>query len=185
MPNTCGPRSLGPTGILTLGIVTLAIGLSIISNDIQQLSDLFNRRDGWIFMLPIIFASLDVCLSVAGPETGRVIELNPFIASAILSGTPAVFSFYISYIAMSEGLALMMIGLGKSLFAVKGPNVYLGFGITCGIAAFGPLNNILLLLTGPVTGLYLYGASGSAVVSTVIFLHLRKTGLNLQPGKVF
>jgi hypothetical protein len=185
MPYTFGPRSLGTTGILTLGIITSAIGLSLISNDLKQLSDLFNRRDGWIFTLPIIFASLDISLSIAGPATGRVIELNPFIASAVLSGTLAIFSFYISYIAMSEGLALMIINIGRSLFGTNGSSMFLAFAITCGIAAFGPLTNILILLTGPVIGLYLCGAFCSSVVSTAIFLHFRKTGLNLQRDKVF
>ncbi len=174
VPNTFGPASLGTTLILTVGILSSGIGLATVSNDLDELSRLFTRNDGWLFTLPIIFATLDVQLSVLGLETGRVIELNPFIASTVATGTMALASFFISYLALSEGLALLMLTLGRTLFGTNTSTKFLAFAATCGAASFGPFTNILILMTSPVSGLYLFGAVCSMLLSARIFFHFKK-----------
>jgi len=135
---------LGLTVILITGIACLAVGLWIIPTDLQELNRLFSRNDGWIFTIPIVLVVADIYLTLIGLSAGNW-ELNPFVASAVQIGPWAVVPFLVSYLALSEGLALGMLSVGKCLFGVVRTSRFMPFAITCGAASFGPLSNAELL----------------------------------------
>src|SRR5437879_9067929 len=136
---------MGLTLVLITGIACLVVGLWIIPTDLQELSKLFSRNDGWIFTIPIVLVVADIDLTLIGLSEGNW-ELNPFVASAIQIGPWAVVPFVVSYLALSEGLALGMLSVGKWLFGVARPSGYMPFALVCGAASFGPLSNGGLLV---------------------------------------
>jgi hypothetical protein len=166
---------MGLTLVLITGIACLAMGLWIIPTDLQELYKLFSRNDGWIFTIPIALVVADIYLTLIGLSAGNW-ELNPFVASAVQIGPWAVVPFIVSYIALSEGLALGMLSFGKWLFGEMRPTRFMPFALTCGAASFGPLSNTKLLVfpsTVPVT------STGGVIIGVVtltvaIFSHFRK-----------
>ena len=96
---------MGLTLVLITGIACLVVGLWIIPTDLQELYKLFSRNDGWVFTIPIALVVADIYLTLIGLSAGNW-ELNPFVASAVQIGPWAVVPFVVSYIALSEGLAL-------------------------------------------------------------------------------
>jgi len=165
---------MGLTLILITGIASLVVGLWIIPTDLQELYKLFARNDGWIFTIPIALVVADIYLTLIGLSEGNW-ELNPFVASAVQIGPWAVVPFVVSYIALSEGLALGMLSVGKWLFGVARPSRFMPFALVCGAASFGPLSNVgLLVLPGvSILGDSL-GAIGMTGLAIGIYRHFRK-----------
>lgn len=165
---------LGLTMILVTGICCLVLGLWIIPNDLASLYELFSRRDGWIFAIPIVLSVLDIFLTLVGLSKGNW-ELNPYVASAVQIGPWAVVPFLASYIALSEGLALWMISLGKVLFTPSTALNSLPFVLVCGAASFGPMSN-LILLASPAFSAWSYavGATVTIGLSIGLYQHFRR-----------
>ena len=165
---------MGLTLVLVTGIACLVVGLWIIPTDFQELYKLFFRNDGWIFIIPIALVVADIYLTLIGLSEGNW-ELNPFVASAVQIGPWAVVPFVVSYIALSEGLALGMLSVGKWLFGAARPSRFMPFALVCGAASFGPLSNVgLLVLPGvSILGDSL-GAIGMTGLSTGIYRHFRR-----------
>ena len=165
----------GLTLVLSTGIASLVLGLWIIPIDLEELSRLFSRNDGWIFVIPIELVVADIYLTLIGLSQGNW-ELNPFVASAVQIGPWAVVPFVVSYMALSEGLALGMLSFGKWLFGVVRQSRFVPFALTCGAASFGPLSNTELLAfpgAGPVS--YFVGMIiGMIALSVAIFLHFKR-----------
>jgi hypothetical protein len=158
------------------GIACLVLGFWVISTDFEELSKLFFRNDGWIFTIPIALVVADIYLTMVGLSQGAW-EQNPFVASAVLIGPWAVVPFVVSYMALSEGLALAMLSVGKWLFGGARPSKYMPFALICGAASFGPISNAeLLAFPGAGSGNYFVGMSiGMIVLSVGIYLHFRRT----------
>ncbi len=151
---------IGLTVILVTGVTCLGLGLWNIPTDLEELARLFSRSDGWIFTIPIGLVVADIYLTLVGLSKGNW-ELNPFVASAVHIGPWAVVPFVVSYMALSEGLALGMLSIGRWLFGVARASRFMPFALTCGAASFGPLSNAeLLTLPGA-------GSSTSFVVIVV------------------
>ena len=163
--------------ILVTGIACLGLGLWIIPTDFEELTRLLSRSDGWIFIIPIALVVADIYLTLIGLSQGNG-ELNPYVASAVQIGPWAVIPFIVSYIALSEGLALWMLSLGKWFGALRNSQ-YLPFALVCGAAAFGPVSNAELLAfpgAGAVT--YSIGVTvGTMTLSVGMYLHFRRTGV--------
>jgi len=166
---------MGLTLVLITGIACLVLGLWIIPIDLEQLSKLFSRSDGWIFTIPIGLVVADIYLTLVGLSKGNW-ELNPFVASAVQIGPWAVVPFVVSYMALSEGLALWMLSIGKWLFGVVQQSRFMPFALTCGVASFGPVSNSMLLIF-PGAGSVSYSAGTMVVIvalSAGIYLHFKR-----------
>src|SRR6266571_3581925 len=141
-------NELGTSFITIIGIVSATVGLWIVKVDFDELRALFSRRDGWIFTVPLALVSADVYLTLIVLSTNsQIVELNPFVSSAIAIGATALIPFIISYLALSQGLGLFMLRVGAYLFGPLKSWRYLPFVSICGVAAFGPASNLVLLLT--------------------------------------
>ena len=167
---------IGLTIILVTGITSLGLGLWIIPTDLEELARLFSRSDGWIFIIPIGLVVADIYLTLFGLSRGNW-ELNPFVASAVQIGPWAVVPFVVSYMALSEGLALTMLGVGRWLFGVARASRFMPFALICGAASFGPVSNTeLLAFPGAGPGSYFVGIVIEMVaLSAGIYLHFRRT----------
>jgi hypothetical protein len=166
---------MGLTLLLMTGVACSVLGLWIIPTDLQELAKLFSRNDGWIFTIPVVLVVSDIYLTLIGLSLGNW-ELNPFVASAVQIGPWAVVPFVVSYIALSEGLALWMLSVGRWLFGVVRSSRFLPFALTCGAASFGPLSNAALLAfprEGPVASL-VATVGGVIVLSVGIYVHFRR-----------
>ncbi len=96
--------------ITIVGIVSATVGLWIVRIDVEELRGLFARRDGWIFTVPLALVAADVYLTLIVLSTNsQIVELNPFVSSAIAIGATALIPFIISYLALSQGLGLFML----------------------------------------------------------------------------
>jgi hypothetical protein len=166
---------LGLTLILAAGILCLVSGFWIIHEDFQELSVLFSRKDGWFFVIPIVLVVADVYLTLYGTSQGAW-ELNPFVSSAVQIGPWAIIPFFVSYLALAEGLALLMLSLGKWLFGVARPLRFMPFALTCGAASFGPVSNAeLLTLSGLGPAIYSTGMIVAMVaISIGIYTHFSR-----------
>jgi hypothetical protein len=165
---------LGLTIILVTGVCCLALGFWIIPNDFASLYELLSRSDGWIFAIPIVLAIVDIFLTLIGLSKGNW-ELNPYVAAAVQIGPWAVIPFVASYIALSEGLALGMLSLGRSLFTSSKALSSLPFALVCGAASFGPVNNLILVASPALSYLsYALGATVMIGLSLGIYRHFRR-----------
>src|SRR6266516_2348691 len=167
-------NELGTSFITIIGIVSATVGLWIVKVDFDELRTLFSRSDGWIFTVPLALVAVDVYLTLIVLSTNsQIVELNPFVSSAIGIGAAALIPFIISYLALSQGLGPL-----KSYR-------YLPFVSICGAAAFGPASNLVLLLD-PNAGLvaYLLGALGCTVLSIFLFTKVEKLGNDLGKHKL-
>ena len=172
-------NELGTSFITIIGIVSATVGLWIVKVDFDELRALFSRRDGWIFTVPLGLVAADVYLTLIVLSTNsQIVELNPFVSSAIAIGTAALVPFIVSYLALSQGLGLFMLRVGAYLFGSLKSYRYLPFVSICGVAAFGPASNLVLLLD-PTAGLvaYLLGALGCVVLSIFLFTKVEKHDL--------
>ncbi len=157
--------------ILATGIACLALGCWVMPADLQRAQHLFSRTDGWIFTLPIILVVADLYLTLLGLSKGNW-ELNPYVASAVAVGPWAIIPFTISYLALSEGLALLMLTIGQWLFGEKDTLRFMPYSLVCGAASFGPISNSALLFN-PAMGIppYILGVAGLATLATGIYIH--------------
>ena len=172
-------NELGTSFITIIGIVSATVGLWIVKVDFDELRTLFSRPDGWIFTVPLALVAADVYLTLIVLSTNsQIVELNPFVSSAIAIGTAALVPFIVSYLALSQGLGLFMLRVGAYLFGSLKSYRYLPFVSICGAAAFGPASNLVLLLD-PNAGLvaYLLGALGCTVLSIFLFTKVEKHDL--------
>src|SRR5437588_7380486 len=172
-------NELGTSFITIIGIVSATVGLWIVKVEFCELRTLFSRPDGWIFTVPLGLVSADVYLTLTVLSTNsQIVELNPFVSSAIEIGAAALVPFIVSYSALSQGLSLFMLRVGSYLFGPLKSWRYLPFVSICGAAAFGPDSNLVLLLD-PNAGLvaYLLGALGCVVLSIFLFTKVEKHDL--------
>ena len=179
-------NELGTSFITIIGIVSATVGLWIVKVDFDELRALFSRRDGWIFTVPLGLVSADVYLTLIVLSTNsQIVELNPFVSSAIAIGAAALVPFIVSYLALSQGLGLFMLRVGAYLFGSLKSYRYLPFVSICGVAAFGPASNLVLLLD-PTAGLvaYLLGALGCVMLSIFLFTKVEKLGNDLGKPKL-
>jgi len=166
--------ALGGSLITVVGIISAIMGLWIVRVDVDEFRGLAARRDGWIFTVPLALASSDVFLTLVVLSTSsQIIELNPFVSSAIGIGAIAVTPFIVSYLALSQGLGLFMLRMGSYLFGSSKSYKYLPFVLICGVASFGPASNLVLALD-PNAGMaaYFLGALGCCTVSIFLFTHI-------------
>ena len=168
--------ALGTLFITVVGIICTAVGLWIVHVDFDELRNLFSRRDGWIFTVPVGLAAADVYLTLIVLSTSsQIVGLNPFVSSAIGIGAAALVPFIVSYLALSQGLGLFMLRIGSYLFGPLKSYRYLPFVSICGAAAFGPTSNLALLIY-PTAGLvaYLMGALGCVMLPMFLFTKIKK-----------
>lgn len=172
---------MGLTVVLITGVACLVLGLWIIPIDLEELARLFSRSDGWIFTIPIALVVADTYLTLIGLSKGDW-ELNPFVASAIQIGPWAVVPFVVSYMALSEGLALGMLSIGRWLFGVAQASRFMPFAFVCGAASFGPLSNLGLLVLPGISSLsYSLGIIGTGGLSAGIYQHFRRQSSYRNP----
>jgi hypothetical protein len=171
---------LGVALISIIGIVCLFAGFPSAYQDTRLLNKLFAESNGWLYTLPIILASADIYLTLIGLSYGRTEELNRFVALAASAGSSFIIPFAISYMALSEGLAVLMLGFGRRLYGTASRERYLPFALICGAASFGPFSN-LLIISGTVNGVVSYAAgifaAGTLSLSVYVILSSdRKSG---------
>ena len=169
---------LGASLITIVGIAATTVGLWILQVDFDVLRTLFSRSDGWIFTVPLALVAADVYLTLIVLSTNsQIVELNPFVSSAIGIGASALIPFTVSYLALSLGLGLFMLRVGSYLFGPLKSSRYLPFVSICGAASFGPASN-LVLLVDPNAGVaaYFIGALGCAMLSLILFTQVEKGG---------
>src|SRR3989449_6570890 len=185
-PGLFQANALGASLITIVGIVSATVGLWIVRIDVEELVGLFARRDGWIFTVPLALVAADVYLTLIVLSTNsQIVELNPFVSSAIAIGAAALVPFIVSYLALSQGLGLFMLRVGSYLFGPLKSWRYLPFISICGAAAFGPASN-LVLLVDPNAGLaaYSFGALGCVVLSLLLFTKVEKFRNDLGKPKL-
>jgi hypothetical protein len=175
-PGLFQANALAGSVITIVGVISATVGLWIIGVDVEELRGLFARRDGWIFTVPLALVAADVYLTLIVLSTNsQIVELNPFVSSAIAIGATALVPFIISYMALSQGLGLFMLRIGSYLFDQSKSFRYLPFVSICGSAAFGPASNLVLLVY-PNAGLaaYVLGAIGCTLLSGILFVQVEK-----------
>ena len=162
--------------ITIVGIAATAVGLWILQVDFDVLRRLFSRSDGWIFTVPLALVAADVYLTLIVLSTdSQIVELNPFVSSAIGIGASALIPFIVSYLALSQGLGLIMLRVGSYLFGPVKSYRYLPFVLICGAAAFGPASNLVLFLDRNAgVSAYSIGALGCAMLSLILFSRVKK-----------
>src|SRR6266481_5156374 len=176
---------LGASLITVVGIVSAAVGLWIVKFDFDELRSLFSRRDGWIFTVPLALVAADVYLTLIVLSTNpQIVELNPFVSSAIGIGASALIPFIISYLALSQGLGLFILRVGSYLFGPLKSYRYLPFVSICGAAGFGPASDLVLFIDPNVgVAAYVIGGLGCAMLSTILFTRVEKFGNDLGKPK--
>jgi hypothetical protein len=179
-------NEFGASLIAIVGILSATLGLWIVNVDFDELRSLFSRRDGWIFTVPIALVAADVYLTLIVLSTNpQIVELNPFVSSAIGIGASALIPFIISYLALSQGLGLFMLRVGSYLFGPLKSYRYLPFILICGAAGFGPASNLVLFLDPNVgVAAYVIGTLGCAILSTILFTQVEKFGNDLDKPKL-
>ena len=178
-------NELGASLIAIVGIVSATLGLWIVNVDFDELRSLFSRPDGWIFTVPLALVAADVYLTLIVLSTNsQIVELNPFVSSAIGIGASALIPFIISYLALSQGLGLLMLRVGSYLFGPLKSYRYLPFVSICGAAGFGPASNLVLFLDPNVgVAAYVIGALGCVMLSAVLFTRVEKVRNDLGKPK--
>lgn len=177
-PGLFQANALGASLVTIVGILSATLGLWVVQVDFNELRSLFARPDGWIFTIPLALVATDVYLTLIVLSTSsQIVELNPFVSSAIGIGATALIPFILSYLALSEGLGLFMLRVGSYLFGSLKSYRYLPFVSICGAASFGPASNLVLLID-PNAGLAAYsvGALGGALLSLILFIRVDKFG---------
>lgn len=173
-PGAFRSTNFGMTLVLVVGVISSVAGFWIIPVDFDKLARLFARNDGWVFTVPIALATIDIYLTLIGLAGSRVVELNPFVASAAQIGTMAMIPSFLSYIALSEGLALVMLSAGSGLFGPIGSRKFLPFATICGAAAFGPVNNLMLITSPTGWPIYLFAGGATVLFATWIFFQFER-----------
>jgi hypothetical protein len=167
--------------ILAVGVVSSAAGFWFIDRDLNFASKLLSETEGWVYLIPIFLVAGDLSLTMIGLSSSRnVVELNPLVSMVLQQGSPALVPFVISYMALSEGLAFFMLHLGKRLFPA-GSARFIPISAICGAASFGMGSNIALLVIPGFSQLaFIGGATVGLLMSCLVFVLLRKSGLTLE-----
>jgi len=174
-PGLFQANALGASLITVVGIVSATTGLWMLQVDFDELRSLFSRSDGWIFTVPLALVAAVYLTLIVLSTNSQIVELNPFVSSAIGIGAAALIPFIVSYLALSQGLGLFMLRVGSYLFGPLKSYRYLPFVLICGVAGFGPASNLVLFLD-PNAGLAAYslGALGCAMLSLMLFTRIEK-----------
>jgi hypothetical protein len=182
-PSLFQTNSSGGLLITIVGIISTSMGLWIVQADFDAFRGLARRVDGWIFTAPLVLAAIDIYLTLIVLTTSsQIVELNPFVSSAIGIGAAAIVPFMISYLALSQGLGLFMLRVGSCLFS-NSKSRYLPFVLICGAASFGPASNLVLLVdssAGQFT--YLVAGLGSTLVSLILFMKINRAEVEFRQG---
>ena len=128
-----------------------------------------------VFIIPIALVVADIYLTLIGLSQGAS-EQNPFVASAVLIGPWTIVPFVLSYMALSEGLALGMLSIGRWLFGVARASRFIPFAMICGAASFGPVSNAeLLAFPGGGPSNYFVGMMIEMIaLSAGVYFHFRR-----------
>src|SRR5437588_7284320 len=101
-------NELGTSFITIIGIVSATVGLWIVNVDFDELRSLFSRRDGWIFTVPLSLVAADVYLTLIVLSTNpQIVELIPFVSSAIGIDASVLIPVIMSYLVISKGAGLL------------------------------------------------------------------------------
>jgi hypothetical protein len=182
-PGLFRTNASGALLITVVGIMSTSVGLWIVQADFDAFRGLATKVDGWIFTVPLALAASDIYLTLIVLKTSsQIVELNPLVSSAIGIGAAAIFPFTVSYLALSQGLGLLMLRVGSYLFN-NSKSRYLPFVLICGAASFGPASNLVLLLdysAGPAS--YPIAGLGSALISLAMFLKINSVEVGSRQG---
>jgi hypothetical protein len=161
----------GNVGVTIVGTLSISAGLWIVDFDITEIKPLLSERVGWVFVFPLMFAALDIYSTLISLSINpRTVELNPFVAAAIQYGPAAIVPFMISYFALSQGLALLMLRTGQWLFTEASRASFLPFALICSASAFGPFSNLIGMRIEYDTGIvYLLASIASAGLCILVF----------------
>ena len=172
----------GQVLITIIGLVCLVAGLWNVNKDLDEFRRLADSPVGYLYVLPVAFVSLDLYSTLVSLSLNSgTMELNPFVSSAIQNGFAAIFPFLISYLALSQGLAIFMLRIGTWLFGESSTMRVLPFAVICGVSSFGPFSNIFgLALRYEGWSVFVLGGLGSAVLALVVSKLLRTT-IALRP----
>src|SRR5437867_13194413 len=103
--------------VLIVGILATTVGLWNINGDFDQIVNLLNRGDGYLYLMPLLLSSGDIAVTLIGLSGSRaVVELNPLVALAVQAGPTVFAAFTISYLTLSAGLTLLVLYAGHFLF---------------------------------------------------------------------
>jgi len=178
-PTALAPGILSATTtfiLLIVGVACVVGGIPVLVRDAQDLRRLFEGVDGWLFTIPMSLAAADLELTLVGVSTGKAVELNPFVSATTTAGPIAILLFLLSYLGLSEGLGLLMLGLGRKLYGSSAGQRYMPYALVCGVAAFGPFSDLSLIIFGSVVPLigYVAGILGSSLLSFGTYSRLRQ-----------
>ena len=160
--------------ITAIGVISATAGLWAVEKDLNLFCRLASRVNGYVYLLPIPLAVADIYSTLVSLSlNSQTTELNPFVASAIQYGPVAMVPFLVSYLALSQGIALFMITTGKRLFGNSSSVKWLPFATVCGVSSFGPFSNISGVVLGFGSMLsYASGAISSVALSALVFRSL-------------
>src|SRR3989454_8040700 len=92
--------------VLIVGILATTVGLWNINGDFDQIVNLLNRGDGYLYLMPLLLSSGDIAVTLIGLSGSRaIVELNPLVASAVQAGPTVFAAFTISYLTLSAGVS--------------------------------------------------------------------------------
>lgn len=132
-----------------VGIVSVVAGLWSVNTDVDEFRSLADGPWGYVYVLPVVFVAFDILSTlVALSANSGTTELNPFVSSAIEYGFAALAPFLVSYLTLSQGLAILMLRTGRWLFGESNWMRVLPFAIVSGISSFGPLSNSIGMAVG-------------------------------------
>ncbi len=179
-----GVFSSNPSAVLSvliIGLLSTATGLWNINVDIDQLVKLLNRRDGWLYLMPLLLGSSDITVTLIGLSGSRgIVELNPLVATAVQAGPTVFAAFTISYLTLSTGLTLLMLHTGGTLFPSRSLK-FLSLAMICGAASFGLFNNLIILASPESLAYSPVGAVFGAVLLSILTFKLLAKGDRLSP----
>ena len=143
----------------------------MLRTDTEEFQRITKTRNGYIFVIPIALAGIDVYSTVLNLSLNpNIIELNPFVSAAAQYGAAAIVPFLVSYMLLSQGLALLMLNTGRWLFNEKRSLSLLPFAVVCGISSFGPNSNLLGMEIGYATQtVFVVTSIVSAILSGTIW----------------
>lgn len=160
----------------------MGAGLWTVNKDLDEFRILANSPVGHVYVLPIAFFSIDISSTLVSLSlNSSTIELNPFVSSAIQYGFVAIAPFLISYLALSQGLEILMLRIGTWLFGESRWMRVLPFALICAVSSFGPFRNMLGQVLS-YEGLLVYGLAGLASrVLAVEVCKVLRTAIALRP----
>src|ERR1700756_5761680 len=91
-PGLFQTNASGALLITVAGIISTTMGLWIVQADFDVFRGLATKVDGWTFTVPLALAASDIYLTLIVLTTSsQIVELNPFVSSAIGIGAAAIF----------------------------------------------------------------------------------------------